>query len=324
MQALARRFEYETIELEDPIGADNAPGQENQITELAKKMFSDSGVSPRLSERINQSHLGSSLDISEEAQIKGSWRYWVVQNSFGLHVTEGMVGSLLAVFVNILLFTGHMRSYIGTPLNVLAGLLAGDGLMRLSSSILGKPIQEKLDSLKERKELASSNKECSEKIIQYANKFVEFLDDWLEFQGKPDNRKFANLFIAIDVLSKEHADLLQFGMQKADKIKDSYKNFIEEFRNFIPFEAVKLFLMEESCCSFLKDDSIVAHWEELKKSPSKNFLWLEEKAEPWQSLKLKNPDSEGYTYFFKYQKEYRGRQIVQKIWATFLDSAKKL
>jgi hypothetical protein len=323
MQALAKRFEYETIELENPIGADNALGQENQITELAKKMFSDSKVGPRLSERINQSHLGSSLEISEEAQIKGSWRYWVVQNSLGIHLTEGVVGSLLAVFVNILLFTGHMRFYVGMPLNILAGLLEGDGLMRLSSSRLGKPIQEKLDSLKERKELASSNKECSGKIIQYANKFAEFLDDWTEFQGKPDNSKFVNLFIAIDVLSKEHADLVQFGMQKADKIKDSYKNFIEEFRNFVPFEAVKLFLMEESS-SFLKDDAIAAHWEKLKKSPSKNFLWLEEKAEPWQSLKLKNPDSEGYTYFFKYQKEYRGRQIVQKIWATFLDSAKKL
>jgi len=65
-------------------------------------------------------------------------------------------------------------------------------------------------------------------------------------------------------------------------------------------------------------------WEKLKNSPVSSLLWLEENAEPWQSLEIKNPSEEAYLYFFKNQKEFRDIIIDQKIKDIFLDNAKKI
>jgi hypothetical protein len=325
MQALVERSDYQIIELQEPSETGSASEEEDQITELAKKIFSD--VCPRLSERITQYKMDITTYKLEEIDLKNTWRYWVLESPCMVRITELAIGALLAssgLSFAVLKFSTNYGAVVGAPMTIVGMLLAVDGCQDSTlRHLIGKSAREKLYSLRTQMEVASSNKEYAEKVVHFTNTFAEFLDSWETFQTKPDVTMLEEVFLALNAVAKADKDLIIPENNKLDEFGIAYKDFIQKGENFLPFNIIKLFLMEEAC-AFLKEDSVGKDWEKLKNSLSSNFLWLDKNAEPWRSLNLENPDKEAYLYFFEHQAEYKSLIVAQKIKAIFLDKAKLL
>src|ERR1700722_12060097 len=155
MQALMERPADQAIELEESIGTNTTSKQENQITELAKNIFFD--LCPKLSERINQYQEDILKYTLEETNLKKTWRYWILQNSFKLTVTEGVIGALLLVGDFSLSMLHIVSNEVAIPTSMLAGFFITDAYFGLSHGMLNSRVQKRLDFSKEQIELADSN-----------------------------------------------------------------------------------------------------------------------------------------------------------------------